>query len=75
MTLDGIELGQSVSISQINILHVNTKRRLLSMGFIPGACLKVIGITPFHGAIQIKIKGYYVAIRHSDASNIEVFPA
>jgi Fe2+ transport system protein FeoA len=75
VTLDGIELGQSVSISQINTLHTNTKRRLLSMGFTPGAFLKVIGITPFQGAIQIKIRGYYIAIRRSDASNIEVFPA
>ena len=75
MTLDGIELGKSVLISQLNILHANTKRRLLSMGFTPGACLKVIGVTPFQGAIQIKIRGYFVAIRRSDASNIEVFPA
>jgi ferrous iron transport protein A len=75
MTLDGIELGQSVSISKINIIHANTKRRLLSMGFTPGVCLKVIGITPFQGALQIKIRGYSIAIRRSDASNIEVFPA
>ena len=75
MTLDSIKLGQLVSISKINAVHAAAKRRLLSMGFTPGACLKVIGITPFQGALQIKIRGYFVAIRRSDASNIEVFPA
>ncbi|MFQ6605005.1 MAG: ferrous iron transport protein A [Fidelibacterota bacterium] len=46
--------------------------RLVEMGIIPGINLRVIKTAPFQGPVEIKVRDYYVSIRHEDASQILV---
>jgi ferrous iron transport protein A len=42
------------------------------MGVIPGVAVKVIKTAPFGDPIQIRVRGYSLAMRRSEAEIIEV---
>ncbi len=46
--------------------------RLMEMGVIPGVVLRVIKAAPFGDPIEVRVKGYSLAMRKNEASAIEV---
>jgi len=50
------------------------RMRLLDMGVTKGAILKVERHAPLGDPVEIVLKGYHLAIRMSEARNIEVEP-
>lgn len=46
--------------------------RLMEMGFVPGALVKVIRYAPLKDPVEYEIKGYHVSLRHEEAANILV---
>lgn len=71
------------NISNLNINEVGVvkkvtasgefRRRIVDMGVIPGSKIKMIKSAPFGDPIQIKIHGYNLSIRKSEAEKIEIF--
>lgn len=47
-------------------------RRLLEMGVIPGVELKVLRSAPFGDPIEVRVRGYSLAMRRTEAATIEV---
>ncbi len=47
-------------------------RRLLEMGLTPGTCVTVVKAAPFHGPIEILVKGARLAIGRGMAERIIV---
>lgn len=50
------------------------RRRLLDMGLIPGSDIEVQRVAPLGDPIEVKIKGYRLSLRKSEAANIYVEP-
>jgi ferrous iron transport protein A len=48
------------------------RRRLLDMGVVNGAIVELLRIAPLGDPVQIKIKGYDLALRKKEAANIQV---
>ncbi len=48
------------------------RRRLLDMGVIAGAVVEVERVAPLGDPVQIKVKGYDLALRKEEAQNIQV---
>lgn len=48
------------------------RKRLMEMGLTSDARLEVVRVAPFGDPIQIKIRGYYLSLRRSEAEQIEV---
>ena len=46
--------------------------RLMEMGFVPGATVRVIRYAPLKDPVEYEIKGYHVSLRHEEAANILV---
>jgi Fe2+ transport system protein FeoA len=46
--------------------------RLLEMGLLEGTEFEVIRLAPFGDPIEIRIRGYHVSLRKSEASRIQV---
>ncbi len=74
MTLDQMKPGDECRIVKIDIQGI-TGQRMLDMGFIPGTAINVIRNAPLMDPIDIKIKGYMVALRRSEARAVEVNPS
>ncbi len=47
-------------------------RRLLEMGVIPGVTVNVVKAAPFGDPIEVRVRGYSLAMRRSEADAIEV---
>lgn len=51
-------------------------QRLMAMGFLPGAALRVVQVAPFGDPITVEIDGWRVSLRLADAAvlNVEAAP-
>ena len=47
-------------------------RRLMEMGIVPGEIVRVIKSAPFGDPMEIKIRGYHLAVRRNEANMIEI---
>lgn len=47
-------------------------RRLLEMGVIPGVEVQVVKAAPFGDPIEVRVRGYSLAMRKNEADSIEV---
>jgi len=51
---------------------VYLRRRLLDMGILPGVIVEMVRHAPLGDPIDIKVKGYHISLRKSEAANITV---
>ena len=49
-------------------------RRLLEIGFTPGVNIQLIRSAPLGFPIEVKIRGYLLALRKPEAQSVEVEP-
>ena len=47
-------------------------RRLIEMGVVPGAPVRVIKTAPLGDPIEIRVRGYHLALRRTEAQTIMV---
>ena len=71
MSLNRLELqrpGTIVSVSGRNALA----QRLMAMGFLPGASVKVVQVAPFGDPITVELEGWRVSLRRAEAETLRV---
>ncbi len=73
MTLDEMKPGNECRVAKVSMDGV-AGQRLLDMGFIPGTVISVIRNAPLMDPIDIKVKGYMLALRRSEAKGVEITP-
>jgi len=73
MTLDQMKPGNKCRIVKIDVRGI-AGQRMLDMGFMPGTAISVIRNAPLMDPIDIKIKGYMLALRRLEAKAVEVSP-
>lgn len=71
ITLTNLPIGQEGRVTAVNGTGRVT-RRLLEMGVIPGVAIQVVKSAPFGDPIEIRVRGYSLAMRKSEADAIEV---
>ena len=47
-------------------------RRLMEMGVVPGAHVRVIKAAPLGDPIEVRVRGYHLALRRAEAQSIMV---
>lgn len=48
------------------------RRRMMDMGIVPGVELEVVRCAPWGGPLQVRLKGYYLAMRRGECAKILV---
>ena len=71
MTLTNLPVGQNARVISISGQGPVT-RRLMEMGVIPGVAIEVVKMAPFGDPIEIRVRGYSLAMRRNEADAIEV---
>lgn len=69
--LSDLEPGQEATVVQVKA-HGSVRRRLLEMGFIRGAHLKVEKLAPLGDPMELVIKGYHLSLRREEGACILV---
>ncbi|HEY2866777.1 MAG TPA: ferrous iron transport protein A [Pyrinomonadaceae bacterium] len=70
-TLTNVPIGSAAHVVAVNGTSRIT-RRLMEMGVIPGVRLEVLKAAPFGDPIEVRVRGYNLAMRRSEADAIEV---
>lgn len=71
ITLDKLKSGDIAEVTNINP-EAGIRMRLIDMGLIKGITLEVIRYAPLGDPIEIKLKGFNLSLRLSEAQSIEV---
>ena len=71
MTLANLSIGDTAKVTNIVGESAITKR-LMEMGIVPGVSVRVVKSAPFGDPIEIRVRGYSLAMRKSEAATIEV---
>ncbi len=71
MNLNNLPIGASATVVAVNGNNAITKR-LMEMGVVPGVSLRMIKSAPFGDPLEIRILGYHLAVRKSEAETIEI---
>ena len=69
--LNSLEPGDTAAISEFKD-NSKLQSRLVEMGVIVGAKIRLIKKTPFHGPLEVKIRSYHLSLRWHDAGHILV---
>ena len=62
------------SEAKVSAVHGNdaVTRRLMEMGVVPGVSVRIIKTAPFGCPLEIRVRGYNLALRRTEAQAIEV---
>ena len=71
MKLPELEIGETASVVRVHGTDVVAKR-LMEMGVVPGDSVRVVKHAPFGDPIEIRVRGYSLALRRNEAGAIEV---
>lgn len=71
MTLTDLPHGKDARVVAVKGTGRVT-RRLLEMGVVPGVSLKVVKNAPFGDPIEVRLRGYSLAMRRSEADAVEI---
>ena len=69
MTLAELEKGESRTVVSVHGENAIT-RRLMEMGVIPGVAVRMVKSAPFGDPLEIKVRGYSLALRRSEAESV-----
>lgn len=71
LTLDRIRVGDFVKVTRIKS-DGDIRYRLLDMGLIRGATMKVVRLAPLGDPIEVKLDGFNLSLRREEATGIYV---
>ena len=63
--------GEKAKVSAVSGTGSIT-RRLMEMGIVPGETIRVVKSAPFGDPMEIKVRGYHLAVRRTEANMIEI---
>lgn len=72
MSLDKLQVGKDAVISSINCENKALRAHILDMGLTPGVEVTLIKTAPMGDPLEIRVRGYELTLRKSDAAKIEI---
>ena len=70
-TLKNLPVGVRAKVVAVHGNSAITKR-LMEMGVVPGVELRVVKSAPFGDPLEIRVRGYHLAMRRNEADAIEI---
>ena len=71
MTLDTIPRDATARVASVEATGTHGLR-LMEMGLVPGALVRVVRVAPLGDPIQVCVRNYHLALRRSEAQSITV---
>jgi Fe2+ transport system protein FeoA len=71
MTLTDLPVGRSARVTSVDG-DGRVSRRLMEMGVVPGIPVEVVKTAPFGDPIEVRVRGYSLAMRRNEADGVEV---
>jgi ferrous iron transport protein A len=69
--LTSLALGATATVAEINLPSAQ-RPRLMEMGLLVGSAVKLVRFAPMGDPVEIKVRGYNLTLRKSEAEQILV---
>lgn len=73
MTLADGKVGQVYTVVSVGGQGA-LRRRLLDFGLLPGTVVELVGAAPMGDPVELRLRGYTLALRRADGGAVEVLP-
>jgi ferrous iron transport protein A len=70
-SLRNLKTGESARILKVTAMG-EMGRRIRDMGLVPGALITMMGRAPLKDPVEIKLKGFNLALRNNEADHIMI---
>ena len=71
VSLDALEAGAHARVAAVRGSGP-VARRLMEMGVVPGAPVRVIKAAPLGDPLEVRVRNYHLALRRSEAQTVSV---
>ncbi len=71
ITLANLEIGAQGIVKTV-LGKGAISKRLMEMGIVPGVAIKVVKAAPFGDPIEIRVRGYHLAMRRTEAESVVI---
>ena len=71
VSLDALEAGRHARVTAVRGEGA-VARRLMEMGVVPGAPVRVIKAAPLGDPLEVRVRNYHLALRRSEAQTVSV---
>jgi ferrous iron transport protein A len=71
VSLDALEVGRHARVAAVRGSGA-VARRLMEMGVVPGAPVRVIKAAPLGDPLEVRVRNYHLALRRSEAQTVSV---
>lgn len=68
-SLRNLKTGENATIFKVTAMG-EMGRRIRDMGLVPGASITMMGRAPLKDPVEIKLKGFNLALRNNEADHI-----
>ena len=69
--LSTVAVGTTATVAEINV-PAASRPRLMEMGLLVGTPVELVRFAPLGDPVEIKVRGYHLTLRKSDAEQILV---
>jgi len=73
VTLDRLPVGSTGRVASVEGSGP-VARRLMEMGVVPGAPVRVVKFAPLGDPLEVRVRNYHLALRRGEAETITVVP-
>jgi len=74
LTLDELPVGTPARVLAVEGSGP-VARRLMEMGVVPGAPVRVVKAAPLGDPLEVRVRNYHLALRRNEAQTITVMPS
>lgn len=71
VSLDALEAGRHARVTAVRGSGA-VARRLMEMGVVPGAPVRVIKSAPLGDPLEVRVRNYHLALRRNEAQTVSV---
>ena len=71
VSLDALEAGRHARVVSVGGTGA-VARRLMEMGVVPGAPVRVVKAAPLGDPLEVRVRNYHLALRRSEAQTVSV---
>lgn len=72
LSFTALAVGDSARVVSYHGLTDSYRKKLMSMGLIPGTCFRVERVAPLGDPVEINVRGFRLSLRRQEASGLQV---
>ena len=72
MDITDMKIGDKAQIIGYDITKVGYRAKLLALGLTRGATIELIGVAPMGDPLRIKVRGFELSLRKSEATILQL---